>query len=285
MLAFLATSLFLAALPVPAPAASPDSIASPAPVTLPAWYSRLSPDVPGTFPPPRLYSANYRVAWSGLEAARVDTEVTSPGDGAQIRTSVHASTTGMARTLYKLDAVHLSVIDRRTFRPQYLDQTEHGSHKDTSTHVDFTADGATRSNRDLTRGKTDDAPHKPRHFAYPGLFDMEGVLLELRSLPLAVGDEKTYLFMTSGSPYLATVKVLGRETVHVRAGGFPSIRCSLQLEKVGKNGSLEPRKGFKSGEAWLSDDANRLLIKAQTDLFIGAVSLELETVKFTDPAR
>ena len=255
--------------------------AAPAAVTLPPWYSRLSPAAPGAIPPPRSYDATYLINFGGLPAGQVDAQVAAPAGGPEIRTSVKASTTGLARTLFKLDATHLSVVDRRTYHPEYLEQTEQQSTRSFSTRVDFTPAGATRRTRDLTKSESADANfHKTRQFPYPGLLDMEGVFLYLRSQPLADGDERTLLLMTSGSPYLVTVKVVGRNVAQVKAGSFPAIECSLKLEKVNKRGELEPRKGFKSAQAWISDDSNRLLVKAQSEVFIGAVSLELEKVAF-----
>lgn len=283
MLARLAILLFVVFSPVSVFTAEPAPGETP-PVY--SWSSRLSPATPGAFAPPRSYTANYRITWGGVEAAQADVQVASPSAGSEIRTSLKSSTQGIARTLFKLDAVHLSVVDRSTFRPRFLEQTEHQSTKNSSTRVDFTTEGATRRTRDLNLAESADTNfHKPKRFPYPGLFDMEGVFLYLRSQPLADGDERTVLFMTSGSPYLATIKVVGRGAVHVPAGSFPAIECSLKLEKIGKNGILEPRKGFKSGRAWLSDDANRLLVKAESDLFIGTVQLELDKVAFNTEAR
>lgn len=294
MFALLTTLLLLAVSPVSSPV--PAGTAAPVPPSpppaetpkLPAWYSRLSSPTPGAFPPPRSYDASYRITWGGVEAAHVDTQIKSPPDGAQLRTSVKAATVGASRALYTLDATHLSVVDRRTFRPKFLEQTERNDRKYTSTQVDFTPEGSTRTTRDLSKAADGSVPEpssKPRHFPYPGLFDMEGVVLYLRSQPLADGDERTLLLMTSGSPYLATIKVLGRSRVHVKAGDYPAIECSLKLEKVAKDGTLEPRKGFKSAHAWFSDDADRLLIKAQSEVFIGNVNLELEKVTFPAAAH
>ena len=78
--------------------------------------------------------------------------------------------------------------------------------------------------------------------------------------------------------------MLGRSQVRVRAGEFPAIECSVALEKINKYGELEPRKGFKSAHAWLSDDADRLLIKVEAQVFVGSVTLELEKVSFASAA-
>ena len=285
VLPFLAILLFVTVLPFSAGTAADP--ANPVPTKpLPDWYSRLSPVAPGAVPPPRSYNATYLITFGGLQAGQVDAQIASPSEGPEIRTSVKAATTGVARTLFKLDATHLSVVDRHTYRPEYLEQTERQSSKSFSTRVDFTADGATRQSRDLNKSESADTNfHKVRKFPYPDLFDMEGIFLYLRSQPLADGDERTLLLMTSGSPYLVTVKVVGHNVAQVKAGSFPSIECSLKLEKVNKSGELEPRKGFKSAEAWISDDSNRLLVKAQSEIFIGAVGLELEKVTFSSGTR
>ena len=113
---------------------------------------------------------------------------------------------------------------------------------------------------------------------------MNSALLYVRSLPMHDGDERTLAIMTANSPYLATIKILGHGRVRVRAGDYPAIECSVALEKINKNGELEARKGFKSAHAWMSDDADRMLLKIEAQVFVGAVSLELEKVNFTDPA-
>lgn len=290
MLPALATSVFLAVLPLsavpaeaPPPAPAPTSTPAPTP---PSWLKRITAGTPGKFPPPRPFNANYRITWSDLTAARVESQCVSDEKKNEIRTSVKAFTVGAARALYKLDATHLSIINRQTLRAIHLEQTEKQSKKQTAARVEFAADGATRWNRDLKKSEAEDtASRKPKRFAYPGLFDMEGTFLYLRSLPLANGDEQTILFMTSGNPYLATVKVVGRNRVKVSAGEFPAIECSLSLEKVTKQGSLEPRKGFKSAHVWFSDDADRVLLKAQSEIFIGSVNLELEKLEFPAPAN
>ena len=233
----------------------------------------------------RSFNASYGLIWGSLQAAHVEAQCVSSPATREIRTTFKATTTGAARALYKLDATHISVVDRTTLLPIWLEQTELNSRKHSFSRVDFTPAGAVRVDRDLKKDEHDPtAIGKPRRYRYPGLYDMQSVLLYLRSLPLAPGDEKTLPFMTASTPYVATVKVLGRGRVKVKAGEFAAIECSLKLEKIKKDGTLELRKGFKSARAWISDDANRLLIKAESEVFIGSVSLELEQVTYTDAA-
>jgi hypothetical protein len=282
----LASALFLAVLPVSAtpvdtPGATPKAAPSPAP--LPAWWSRLNAGPPGPFPPPRPFKASYRVTWEGLEAAHFESQCTIGNNGSEICTLVKAQTTGMARALWKFDATHLSVVDRQTLKPLRIEQSENQGRRESVERVDFTPQFAVRTGTE----RTADGPErklKSRRYDYPGLFDMESAFLYMRSLPLAVGETRTVALMTAGSPYLATITVVGKAKVQVKAGEFPAFEYSVSLEKITKLGTLEPRKGFKDGYAWISDDANRLILKVQADVFVGTVATELESVQFADPA-
>ena len=143
--------------------------------------------------------------------------------------------------------------DRHTLRPVRYEQRQETSGKKTYTRVDFTAHEAVRINVDPAgTPPADPAKAAPRHFPYPGMFDMHSALLYLRSLPLTDGDEKTFPVMASNTPYLVTVKVLDHERI----------------------------KSFKSARAWISDDTDRLLLKVETEVFVGSVNLELEKVTF-----
>ena len=282
----LASAFFLAVLPIlgPTPADTPGATpAAGLPAGLPAWWNRINAGEPGSFPPPRPFKASYRVTWEGLDAAHFSSDCTLGDNGGQICTLVKAQTTGMARALWKFDATHLSVIDRQTLKPVRIEQTEDLGRKESVEHVDFTPQYAVRTGSE--RGPdTPEHKLKTRRFNYPGLFDMESTFLYLRSLPLAVGETRTVALMTAASPYLATLTVVGKGKIQVKAGEFPAFEYSVSLEKINKFGELEARKGFKDGHAWISDDADRLILKVQADVFVGTVTSELESLQFTDAA-
>ncbi len=268
--AFVLAVLPVSAAPRATPAASPDA-EQPNP---PAWLSRVNSGPAGNFPPPHSFTADYHITWSDVEAGQVEAECVSPVGGAEVHTIIKAASTGAARVLYKLDATATCVADRRTLRPVRFEQRQDAGGKHSDLRVDFNAAEAVRTNLDPTKTIA------PRHFPYPNLFDMQSALLYLRSLPLADGDEKTFPVMAANTPYLVTVKVLGRERVKTQAGEYPAVRCALSLEKINKLGELEAHKSFKSAEAWISDDANRLLLKVASEVFVGSVNLELTKVTF-----
>lgn len=287
---FLATSLVV----VMASAAEPGVVvddtrmappppASPSPAApLPAWVSRVNAGAPGAIPAPRPFKAAYRLSWSDLDAAHAEANCTISPDGSQIVTRITGSTQGLARTLYQVDGTHVAIANRRTLHPVKMDQTELETKKRKTSHVEFNPGGAVRKTTivDKNTGASIGLDLHDRSFLYPDMFDMHSALLYVRSLPLNTGDSRTLITMTAGSPYLATIKVVGRSTVKTAAGQYQAIECSITLSRINKQGELEPHKAFKSAQVWLSDDADRLIVKAEAQVFIGTVTLELTRVTF-----
>ncbi len=274
----LATALVLLAAPGVTQTPPPDLTPGP------AWLSRVNLGTPGTFPPPRSYKASYRLSWSDVDAARAEVTCTDSEESNEIQTRITGGTQGLARSLYQVDGTYLSIADRHTLHPIRLEQTELEAKKRKSAHVEFSPAGAERSTEIVDR-KTNipppEGPHR-RSFHFPGMMDMHSALLYIRSLPLATGDTCTLITMTAGNPYLTTVKVVGRGEVKTVAGHYQAIECSIDLSKINKKEELEPHKAFKSARVWVSDDKDRLIVKAEAQVFIGTVTLDLIHVSFPE---
>jgi hypothetical protein len=69
----------------------------------------------------------------------------------------------------------------------------------------------------------------------------------------------------------------------VRAGTFNAIKLDLQLNKVGKNLELEPHRKFRRATVWVSDDADRIILRVDAQIFVGSVFAELQSVRFDNP--
>jgi hypothetical protein len=80
--------------------------------------------------------------------------------------------------------------------------------------------------------------------------------------------------------YLATITVLGRDKISVRAGTYNAIKLDLQLSRVGKHLDLEPHRKFRRATIWVSDDTNRILLRIEAQIFVGTVFAELQSVSF-----
>jgi len=79
--------------------------------------------------------------------------------------------------------------------------------------------------------------------------------------------------------------VTGREKISVHAGSYNAIKVDLQLNKIGKNLELEPHRKFRRATIWLSDDADRIILRIEAQVFVGTVFAELQSVRFENAAR
>jgi hypothetical protein len=220
--------------------------------------------------------AKYGFGWSGFPGATADIRLTKPsGDRLQFDGTIH--TTGLVRSLWRFDATHTSIAEAGSLRPREMKQTENVRNKKTTTNLSFDSSGVT-SRETETPGKN--AGPKIRRFDCPNLFDLYSALLYLRSQPLQDRNVQRIVVYPATSAYLATVTVLGRERFTGPTGAYNAIKLDLQLNKIGKNRELEPHRKFRRAIVWLSDDADRLLLKIQAQVFVGTVVVELQSVEF-----
>ncbi len=238
------------------------------------WRAELSPPQPGGFPPLRPVKLDYLCGWAGLTAGRVDAQFSRTGEDA-CKLEATAATTGLARALWRLDATHQARGNLLTLRPVTVRQREVYSGKTERTELDFDEKGVTRL-RDST---TDKNPARRKRYDFPNLYDLQTALLFVRSQKLATGDVYRMVVYPGTAPYLATVTVLGRERIKVRAGAYPAIKMDLRLQKVTDDMTLAPHGKFKHATAWLSDDTDRLPLRVNAQIFVGSVWVELVKVE------
>ncbi len=242
------------------------------------WRQQLTPPEPGNFPLPRSMNATYQCGWTSFAGGNINLSF-SRLKGDQLRLEGTGKSTGLVRSLWRMDFTHVSTVDASSLLPITLRQTEVYPWETERSELNFTPQGVSRLRdpRPQDRGK-----RRWRVFKFPNLRELHSALLFTRSLPLRQGDTLRMVVYPTTAPYLASVKVVGREPVRVSAGKFNAIKLELNLWRVtGKqNSELLPHSKFKRAYVWLSDDADRLFLKVTADIFVGNVWAELETVKF-----
>src|SRR5436189_196038 len=140
--------------------------------------------------------------------------------------------------------------------------------------------GVTRAR---TEGEGAAAKITKRDLTLPNLFDLHSAALYLRSQPLKQGSVYRLVVYAATNAYLATVTVTGREKSSVRAGTYNAIKLDLRLKRIGKQLELEPHKKFRRATIWVSDDAERLILRIDAQIFVGTVFAELQSVHFDSP--
>ena len=240
------------------------------------WREELTPLKPGTFPLPRPQMGVYRFGWGAVSAAEAVIDFSRQKKD-QLQLKLTAKTIGAVRALWQLDAQHTARCSAATLLPISLQQTERYRQETEKTKADFTPEEVVRLQTVEPPGAT---PPKPRRFEFPNLADLQTALLLVRSQPLQEGDRYALVVYPARTAYLARLEVIGRETLKVAGKNYDAVKLQVSLQHITKKLELEPHKKFKNAFAWLSDDQDRLLLKIQSDVFVGRVWMELQSVKF-----
>jgi len=240
------------------------------------WESTVPPFAPGTAAELRPVRVQYGFGWNGLTAATADLRLAKTADGL-LRLDATGRTIGFARTLWKYDAKHVGISEARSLRPIEVRELEVMRSKQFNTRLDFTPTGVT-SQREERRGSA--IKSKTRQFDFPNVLSLNSALYYLRTQPLLDGAVERVVVYPSTTAYLCAVTAVARERITVSAGSYQAIKLDVQLNKIGKQRELLPHKKFKRATVWLSDDADRLVLRIEAQIFVGAVFAELQSVQF-----
>jgi Protein of unknown function (DUF3108) len=228
---------------------------------------------PGDFVQPPPMRLTYRFGWSGIQAATCNVHLYSPARD-KVEVEATGATAGLARVLFRLDVYHRATESKTTLTPIHFYQEEKYRAETVKTNVDFEPDQVTG----LREKIPSDHPPKPNVFKFNSVFDMTTALLWIRSQPLTDGETESLVVWASNAPYLATVNVIGRETLTLNGRKQKTIKLDLKLKGIDKKLGLKEHSVFKSGRGWLSDDDRRIPIRIEADIFIGYVFAELQSL-------
>jgi len=239
------------------------------------WENSVGPMVRGSFPDMRPLRVQYAFGWNGFTAATAEIRLTKATDD-QLQIEAAGHTVGLAKTLWNFEAKHLGLVDARTLHPIQVRETETVRAKKWTSELNYSSDGVI-SQRAEQRGES--TKSKTREFHFPNIQSLDSALLYLRSKPLENGAVERIVVYPSTAGYLTTMIVLGREKITVASGSYDAIKLDVQLNKIGKKRELLPHKKFKKATVWLSDDPNRLVLRIEAQIFIGAVFAELQSMQ------
>ena len=240
------------------------------------WQETLSKEPVGNFPELRPLRASYRFGWSGVTAATGEIHFTKPSND-RFQLEGTGRTIGFVRALWKLDVTQRASADSQTLAPVKTEQSESYRSKKIVTHLTFTNSGVTRTR---TEAQGDNIETKSKQFAFPNLFDLHSAALYLRSQPLKEGTVYRLPIYPATNTYLAIIKVTGRDRISVHAGTYNAFTLDLQLKRIGIHLELEPHKKFRRATIWVSDDAERLILRIEAQIFVGTVFAELQSMHF-----
>jgi hypothetical protein len=241
------------------------------------WSDRIGPEGVGPFPLVRPFSGEFRFGWSDIEAASAKARLWYSGD--QIIVEVEGGTNGVARALWKVDARHKAVILKEGLKPVAFEQFERYARKRVITQAVFKPDGLWRL-REVPSDPKNVA--KWRRIKIEPVRDIISAMLLIRSQVLNTGDKVGLVAFPGDSPYFVEVTVAKREQIRVAGALRKTIKLDFAIQRIDlKNKDrLAPHGKFRSGSVWISDDEDRIPLRAEVDIFIGYVFGELESLHF-----
>ena len=212
----------------------------------------------------------YRVAWNGIPAAGATVAVTpldlSGHPGVEVEASARTNAVvdvfwsfrGTAKATFLSDGVApLRFVYERTMAgAPYL------------TTIDFGRDDG-RARSVYFKGHT----HRELAPDEPGLLDPITAVFRAGLSGAKAGDRLRYEIFTGESRYRVQLTVAGPDTIEVPAGRFTALRVIPELWKVGRSAELDRR--MQGATIWVADDPQHTLLRIRSEVFIGAVTLDL----------
>lgn len=247
-----------------------------------AWDSSLTPSAAAPFPAIEPFEASYRFGWEGVSAGGATVSVIIGDDAAgepdssRRKISADGGPNEWVRKLWNYHADYLGEAGANGEVPSWFHMDEAVSRGIMFSDAVFTP-GAVFACHHLT---TESKPWL--YTPLPGVSDLFAAMLFVRSQPLRDGDHLRLTTFPDRNPYLVDLTVARRDTIQIMGKTIRAIRFTIgiqTIETMGPNiGRLAPHKKFRSGRIWMSDDARRLPLKAEVDVFVGSVFAELAQV-------
>jgi hypothetical protein len=244
-----------------------------------AWQSTVSPLAAQPFPEIRPFQAKYRLGWAEIEAAKA--KATISYDGGQALFTGSGGTTGLARTLYQLDATLHAAATRDGLQTIQSAQLEKYATRTLSTRIEG-KNGSLTSLREWISPGSQPGRWKPVKIS--PIRDLFAASLFIRSQSLAKGEKVRTLVFPGGSPFLVDIESLGPEKIPIAGSPRDALRLGIKIQSVNtkKANALEPHRKFRSGTLWLSNDTDRILLRAEVQVFVGYVFAELASFQRAD---
>lgn len=244
------------------------------------WRDRLTPDAVGPFPLVRAFDAEFRIGWSDIEAARAKMSLSY--QGGNVLLSGSGATTGLARLLWQLDATLDAETVKQNFKTIYSVQVEKYANRSITTQIVDRPDGIWRLRENQPPGEN---AARWKKIKISPLRDLFSGMLYIRSQKLVPGETVSTILFPGDSPFFVEVKCLGTEKIPIAGSQRDALKLDIRIHRINlkKGHALETHGKFRSGTVWLSDDADRIPLRAEVNIFIGYVFAELETINFKTP--
>lgn len=240
-----------------------------------AWKNEVNVPKSGALKKIAPTQLSYELTWDGkLKAGTMDILFgkKDPKYPKHFIAQAYGGSTGWAHALFPFQFNYISFLNKKTLRPIMFVGNEVKGKRTAKQQYRFTSSKVTGWEQKTRDGKTSKSNDT---FAQPNALDLFSGLLQIRSMPLKNRDTVVMPFHPVASPYLARIKVLGRENY----GHRKAIKLSVSMEKIDENLKLKEYKKLKSATLWLSNDEWRVPLEVRAKVYVGSVRMILKKQK------
>jgi Protein of unknown function (DUF3108) len=217
----------------------------------------------------------FEFGWSGLSVAEaeINTELVNIEGEEYYHFSGRAHTLSIVNLLWKMNDSAESYVRAGDLKPVKFIMRQRENSLKVDAVASFDEEQIVLRKKDEYRGKV--KPEKVWEYDNRGAFCPLSLAFFTRSIAYEPGDELSFEVIAGTDLYLVTFKVEARETIEVKAGKYRALRVVPTMQKLtGRIPTGDERK-FRSATLWISDDKQRLPLKAESEVFIGTVFGEL----------
>ncbi len=246
----------------------------------PEWKDQLTSTKLGNYPAMPGGTMEFRVSWKNiLNSGKLKMEFL-PDESKKPNTYVIRSTAeseGPAGVIFPYEGHSWTELRANTLKPKLFHSRENSEGDKITTTSRFFSNRVECKEVKVPKDKKEQNETEKNTFHHAPVFDIGSAILHIRSQELKNGDTIKILIHPFSSPYLMTVKVIGREK-HMKQ---KAIRLSVSMQKIDRDTmQLKNYKKLKeSATLWLSDNRLRIPLEVRAKVFIGDVRATLTQFK------
>ena len=245
-----------------------------------AWQNQVNSGAPGPYREIRPVNLSYAISWNGqISSGRVNFLFGREDKRYPKHFIAQAwgGSRGVAKGLFPYQFEFTSFLRKKDLHPVSFNAIENKAKEKVVTKNIYGGSVKTTETTTPKGKKAAEVETETFRYSQSTIYDLFSAILYMRSLPLANGSQAVMVVQAFKTPYLARVKVLGRE--HHR--GRKCIKLDLKLQKIDRDTlKLKSYKKMKKATLWLSDDAERLPMEIRSDVFIGDVRVVLDGLEY-----
>jgi hypothetical protein len=211
---------------------------------------------------------NYRMKYGLFTAAETHLRVEESANSSSGHPAYHiiadGQTAGTFDVFYKVRNRYETWIDKNTLLPyQYTENRHEGSWKHTD-KVTFDRAASKVTNKNGTYPLRDDVFDFPSAYYFARTLDIS---------KMRIGEKFDLRYFLDGETHALTITYLGKEKISCPMGTFSCLKF---------NPTIIPGRIFKEKSKlylWITDDENRIPVKAHVEVMVGSLTMELTSAK------